>query len=302
MRNDGFEYRERVGADADGERIEDYLARRYRHTSRSRWRSRIGSGRVLLDSRSVRPGTRVRCGQSLVWRRPAWDEPDAPLHFSVLFEDETLLAVAKPAGLPTLPGGGFLRSTLLHLVRGHAPDACPLHRLGRWTSGLVLFARTAEARSDLTRQWMERAVLKRYRALAGGDPARRLFEIDEPIGPVPHALLGTVHAVSAAGRAARTRVEVLERRDASFLCDVQIETGRPHQIRIHLAAAGHPLVGDPLYATGGLPHPQSRALPGDPGYELHASELTFRHPGSGRRVTLSCPPPASLGGSGGAAI
>ena len=275
-------------------RLEAYLARRYAHTSLSEWRSRIRSGLVLLDSATVRPDTPVRRGQTLLWNRPAWNEPDAPVSFAVLFEDELLLGVAKPAGLPTLPGGGFLRSTLLHRVRRYAPEAAPLHRLGRWTSGLVLFARTREARANLTRQWALRRVLKRYRALACGRPDSRAFEIHAPIGPVPHSLLGSVHAVSTTGRAATSRVEVLERRGDSFLCDVQIETGRPHQIRIHLAAAGHPLVGDPLYAAGGLPLPECRALPGDPGYQLHASELSFRHPGSDRPATISCTPPPRL--------
>jgi 23S rRNA pseudouridine1911/1915/1917 synthase len=279
---------------ADGERLESYLARHYRHTSLSEWRSRIRSGQVRLDSHGVPPETPVRRGQTLVWDRPAWNEPDAPLSFAVLFEDETLLGVAKPAGLPTLPGGGFLNSTLLHRVRLYAPDAAPLHRLGRWTSGVVLFARTRETRAKLTRQFATRRILKRYRALAAGVPSRQSFEIHEPIGPVPHVLLGSVHAVSATGRAATSRVEVLECRGDSFLCDVRIETGRPHQIRIHLAAAGHPLVGDPLYGSGGVPLPDCRALPGDPGYSLHASELSFRHPDSGLPVTITCVPPLSL--------
>jgi 23S rRNA pseudouridine1911/1915/1917 synthase len=87
---------------------------------------------------------------------------------------------------------------------------------------------------------------------------------------------------------------VVEQRDEAFLCDIRIATGRPHQIRIHLAAAGHPLVGDPLYPAGGVPKPECRALPGDPGYLLHAAELTFRHPVTERQVTLECRPPTAL--------
>jgi 23S rRNA pseudouridine1911/1915/1917 synthase len=294
MRNDGFEYREQIGAEADGRPIEDYLAHRYRHSSRADWLVRLSEGRILLDSQPAEAGMTVRRGQSLVWQRPPWVEPEAPLDYEVVHEDEELVAVDKPAGLPTLPGAGFLQSTLLYLVRAHAPDAYPLHRLGRWTSGLVLFAKTAGARAELTRQWMQRTVGKCYRALAAGIPAKQRFVITDPIGPVPHPLIGSVHAATADGRPARTRAEVVEARESCFLCDVEIETGRPHQIRIHLAAAGHPLVGDPLYAMGGRPRPGSRVLPGDPGYKLHASELAVRHPGSGMRVTLSCPPPEEL--------
>jgi 23S rRNA pseudouridine1911/1915/1917 synthase len=294
MINEGCEYRERLGPQADGERLLAYLARRYRHSSMTAWRDRIESGRVLVDSNTARSDSILRRGQTLVWRRPPWREPDAPASFAVLYEDADLLAVGKPAGLPTLPGGGFLQSTLLNRVRAYAPGATPVHRLGRWTSGLVLFARTRESRVELTRQWVGREPVKRYRALASGEPTRPEFEITTPIGPVPHAVLGTVHAAASNGKAARTRVAVLERRDDGFLCDVWIQTGRPHQIRIHLAAAGHPLAGDPLYPVGGTPPQNTRALPGDSGYLLHAAELTVRHPRTARELRLRCAPPPPL--------
>lgn len=292
--NRGYDYRERLGAEAEGDALLDYLARRYRHSSAAEWKTRIESGRVLIDSRPARVDSVIRRGQILVWRRPPWSEPDAPASFAVLHEDEELLAVAKPAGLPTLPGGGFLSATLLHQVRARAADAVPLHRLGRWTSGVVLFARTLQARRELSRQWAAREIGKRYRALACGEPARREFSVTTPIGPVPHPLLGSVHGASPEGKPSMTSIAVIQRREDAFLCDVRIATGRPHQIRIHLAWAGHPLVGDPLYAAGGLPAPGCTALPGDPGYRLHAAELEFRHPRTGRTVTIECAPPPAL--------
>lgn len=292
--NQGYAYRERLGSDADGEPLLDYLTRRYRHSTRTEWRDRIEEGRVLLDSRPARPDTVLRAGQQLVWNRPPWREPEAPTSFAVLYEDDDLLAVAKPAGMPTLPGGGYLRATLLYRVREYATDAAPLHRLGRWTSGAVLFARTRSARVKLSRQWAEREIGKRYRALASGRPAQPELIIRTPIGPVPHAGLGTVHALSPEGKPSETRVTVIEQREEGFLCDVRIATGRPHQIRIHLAAAGHPLVGDPLYPVGGVPDPGSRALPGDPGYLLHSAELSFRHPRTDLDVAITCAPPPAL--------
>jgi len=294
MLNEGCEYRERLGPQADGERLLSYLARHYRHSSVTEWRGRIETGRVLVDSTPVQSDTILRRGQTLVWHRPPWSEPAAPTSFAVLHEDADLLAVAKPAGLPTLPGGGFLQATLLHRVREYAAGATPVHRLGRWTSGVVLFARTRESRAELTRQWVCREPEKRYRALASGEPTCSEFEVTTPIGPVPHPFLGTVHAATSSGKAARTRVAVLGRRDDGFLCDVWIQTGRPHQIRIHLAAAGHPLVGDPLYPEGGTPATDSRALPGDPGYLLHAAELTVQHPRTAREVRIRCAPPPLL--------
>jgi 23S rRNA pseudouridine1911/1915/1917 synthase len=118
--------------------------------------------------------------------------------------------------------------------------------------------------------------------------------VDRPIGPVPHRLLGSVHAASADGRPASSRIDVIERRPGAFLCDVRIATGRPHQIRIHLAATGHPLLGDPLYGAGGVPEAATDAVPGDPGYLLHAAEATLHHPRTRRRLVLTCAPPPPL--------
>jgi len=292
--NSGFDYQERLGPDTAGRFLLDYLCRRYPHSTAEEWSERIASGLVLLDNRRADSASVLRPGQRLTWRRPPWIEPEAPTSFETLYEDEDLLAAAKSAGLPTLPGAGFLQNTLLHLVRRSAPEASPLHRLGRWTSGVVLFARTRASRAALSHQWAQREIGKLYRALAAGEPTQDEFPVSAPIGPVPHPTLGTVHAADPAGKPAQSRVSVLERRAGAFLCGVRISTGRPHQIRIHLAAAGHPLAGDPLYAAGGGLQAGTRAVPGDPGYLLHAAELRFRHPKDGREIAISCPPPAAL--------
>jgi len=292
--NNGCEYREQLGRDADARTLLSYLSERYCHSSPAEWATRIATGHVLIDGRPVQPESLLRNGSELIWQRPPWIEPEAPRSFAVLYEDNDLLAVAKPAGLPTLPGANFLESTLLHLVRSYAPDASPLHRLGRWTSGLVLCARSHNARATLMQQWSTGKVGKRYRALASGIPDADEMTIATPIGPVPHAFLGSLHAANPKGKRALSRIVVLERRLDTFLCDVRIETGRPHQIRIHLAAAGYPLAGDPLYAAGGLPAPDSHALPGDPGYHLHSAELSFRHPNTGRDIIIESHPPPLL--------
>ncbi len=293
--NRGFEYQERLGAEAAGLQVVDYLALHYPRFSRAEWLLRIRSGQVLLDGNPSWIDTVLSPGQLLSWIRPPWKEPDVPLSFAILYQEEDLLAVAKPRGLPTLPGGGrFMEHTLLALVRRRYPEASPLHRLGRGTSGIVLFAATSPAFAKISLAWRRGEVLKIYRALISGCPSRDEFAVDIPIGPVPHSILKSVHAASPAGKPAHSRIKVLERRATCALAEVTITTGRPHQIRIHLAAAGYPLDGDPLYAAGGVPAPGSRALPGDPGYCLHAGQLGFSHPYTGRWTEITCVPPPPL--------
>ena len=293
--NHGFVYRKRLGSDAAGLTAIEYMTRHYSGFTREEWLDRIESGRVLLDGIPSNPDAFLRPGMNLSWMRPPWKEPEVPRSFAILYRDEHLLGVAKPEGLPTIPGGGgFMQNTLLWLVRNHFPGASPLHRLGRGTSGVVLFAISPDAASKISQAWRSSQILKLYRALASGCPADNEFEINTPIGPIPHRILKTIHAACAAGKPAHSYVNVLERRDGCSLLQIRITTGRPHQIRIHLAAAGHPLVGDPLYMTGGTPDEDSGALPGDLGYHLHSELLGFRHPATGEWVEIACAPPPSL--------
>lgn len=303
--NHGHTYREQIGPQAAGRAVLQHLAARFEHAGEAQWRERIAAGQVLLDGAPTSATAALRPGQWLSWARPPWVEPEAPLDAAVLFEDALLLAVAKPRGLPTLPGGGlYLEHTLLAVVRRRAPEASPMHRLGRDTSGVVLFTRTAAAAGVVQAAFRGRRIDKTYLALCAGHPARDRFTVEAPIGEVAHPLLGTLHAAAPGGRHARSHVRVLERRGPPggppcALAEVVIETGRPHQIRIHLAHAGHPLLGDPLYGPGGVPLPGSTALPGDPGYLLHALRLGFDHPADGRRLVIECPPPPPLRPGGG---
>jgi 23S rRNA pseudouridine1911/1915/1917 synthase len=293
--NTGFRHLEQVPSAAAGQTVLAHLAARYPLASEAEWRSRIASGQVFLGDQPAQPGDRLRAGQQLSWLRPPWVEPEVPLATAILYEDRDLLAVAKPSGLPTLPGGGeFLEHTLLALVRHRQPAASPMHRLGRGTSGIVLFAPSPEARKPLQAAFQGAETRKVYRTLCSGHPEAAAFVITAPIGEVPYAPLGSLHAAQTGGRPSESRVTVLEHRGEATLVEVEIRTGRPHQIRIHLAWAGHPLVGDPLYGPGGVPLPGTRALPGDPGYLLHAHRLELVHPRTGERILLTCQPPPPL--------
>ena len=291
--NQGYVYTERIDTRGAGRALLDYLVARYPHSGADAWRERIVAGQVRVGGRPASAEQVLARGDTLTWARPPWEEPAAPLSFEVLREEPAFVAVAKPAGLPTLPGGGYLEHTLLALVRARYPEASPLHRLDRGASGIVLFTRSGAAARAIAQDWRAGRVLKLYRALVAGRPAEDSFTVETPIGRTTHPILGAVFAASAAGLAARSEVRVLERRGGESLVEVRIATGRPHQIRIHLAAAGHPLVGDPLYAAGGGLR-EDAARPGAPGYSLHACRLVFAHPETGEAVDLSCPPPARL--------
>ncbi len=305
--NQGWTYTDNV--QTNGETVLDYYRRRYRHSSEDEWRSRIEQGLILLDGKSVDAGQVLAKGQKLTYRRLPWEEPSVPLNFEVLYEDADLWAISKPVGLPVLPGGGCLEHTVLWVMRSRYPNEqpAPLHRLGRGTSGVMLVARSAQAKSELSRQFRVRSqrssgiatgsMRKIYRALIGPTTASDLpdrFVCDQAIGKIPYPRLGYVYGHMKAGLHARSEGQVLERRADSTLVEVQILTGRPHQIRIHLAAAGYPLLNDPLYGVGGIPKVGGTAIPSDCGYRLHAYQLQFAHPRTGEAISVTAELPEDL--------
>ncbi len=298
--NQGWTYRERVKQTEAGLILLAYYSQRYHHSSEDEWRDRIISGQILLDSHSVTPQTPLQAGQWLTYHRPPWQEPDVPFAFEVLYEDADLLIVNKPSGLPVLPGGGFLEHTLLWQLQQQYPQDTPLpiHRLGRGTSGLVLLARSPLARANLSQQMRENQIRKVYRALVGKDVKGDRLTITHPIGKIPHSILGYVYGATPNGLPAYSECQVLKRNPHSTLLEVIILTGRPHQIRIHLAVAGYPLIGDPLYDIGGIPRQVNEGkklpVPGDCGYHLHAYQLSVKHPSTGQAMSVVCPAPVEL--------
>ena len=290
--NTGYAYREQI--QAKGESVLGHLARRFSHSNATQWRERIERGEIELDGEICDAATLLHAGQWLQWNRPPWEEPEAPEGCEILFEDAWLVAAIKPRGLPTLPSGGFLQQTLLMRVQKQYPEAVPMHRLGRETSGIVLFARTRAAAAELQIAWRSHGVQKFYRTLASGVSKQDIHRITTPIGLVPHPRLGQLHAAAPNGKPSISIARVIERHDTNTLFEVEIQTGRPHQIRIHMASIGHPLVGDPLYVAGGGPNPNGLAVPGDGGYFLHAMRLRFPHPASGKLMELESQAPPEL--------
>jgi len=294
MLNRGYAYASIINRKCHRQTLLSHLATLYPHSTPEAWQQNLDNGQVTLDGVTANGSESITLGQTLVWNRPPWIEPDAPRHFEVLFEDSHLLAVNKPSGLPTLPGGGFMENTLLRLVQKQTPGANPVHRLGRATTGIVLFAKTPEAASNLFANWNTSKVQKIYRALAQNVAQHDAYEILTPIGLVPHPLIGSVWAANASGKTSKSFAKVISRSIGATTFEVSLHSGRPHQIRIHLACIGHPLVGDPLYGLNGLPLENLPGLPGDGGYFLHAQFLKFQHPITGEQIDIEAPLPSGF--------
>ena len=311
--NQGWVYTDRITLAEAGLSVLDFYSNRYRKFSRVIWRDRITDGQIRQDGIALASDDRLSAGDRLDYHRPPWEEPEAPLEFEVLYEDGDLMAIAKPSGLPVLPGGGFLTHTLLHQLRRRYPEntPVPVHRLGRGTSGVMVLGRSPLARSTLSRQLRDATatahdpqaphpIRKTYRALIGASDLPDAFTLTTPIGKVDHPALGYVYAASPIGLPAYSEGRVIHRTADSTLVEITIRTGRPHQIRIHLAAAGFPLIGDLLYAIGGLPLPIALSedgkipVPGDIGYHLHAYRLELLHPRTQEPLEIVCSAPAAL--------
>lgn len=282
--NDGYVYREQVGPASAGRRVLEYHAARFAHSSLEEWRHAIDAGRVRVNGHVASSEEVLHAGDRLEFHRPPWSEPEAPLTFRIVHEDEDVLVVDKPAGLQVLPAGPFTANTLLRLVQASSAaraECAPVHRLGRGTSGLIVFGRNAAARDFLSAQFRDGTARKTYLALVRGTDLPPSFIARQPIGERAHGPL-RIHCVEPDGKPSKTRVRVLAREHAAnrSLVAAQPITGRPDQIRIHLAACGAPIVGDPLFGTGGVPF--SDAPPGEGGYFLHSAALRIAHPATGR--------------------
>jgi 23S rRNA pseudouridine1911/1915/1917 synthase len=294
MLNRGYAYTTIIGSRYHGQALLSHLASLYPHSTAQAWQQKLNNGEVTLNGITATGSETVHSGQTLVWNRPPWIEPDAPQHFEILLDDAHLLAVNKPSGLPTLPGGGFMENTLLRLVQKQFPAANPVHRLGRATTGIVLFAKTKQAAANLFANWNTPRIQKIYRALAQNIAEQDAYEILTPIGLVPHPLIGQVWAASPNGKPSKSLAKVIARGASTTTFEVSLYSGRPHQIRIHLASIGHPLLGDPLYGVAGQPLENLPGLPGDGGYFLHAQFLKFQHPIGGEQINLEAALPSGF--------
>jgi 23S rRNA pseudouridine1911/1915/1917 synthase len=282
-------------ASCAGLRLDQALAGLLHRYSRSRLTSWIRDERVTVDGSAAQPRDKVRGGERVIVR-PGPD-PEALAHLpqdiplAIVYEDDALIVIDKPAGLVVHPGSGNWDGTLLNALLQHAPAlahvprAGIVHRLDKETSGLLVVAKTLTAQTSLVRQLQARTVSRVYAAVAHGRMARG-GTVDAPVGR--HPVQRTRMAVVPSGKPAVTHYEVVETYPHATLLRCRLETGRTHQIRVHLASIGHPLYGDPVYGQRRrLAVPFSRQA-------LHARQLTVEHPVSGALMSWESPMPADM--------
>ena len=289
-----------IMADRDGERLDQFLARRLDGASRTQTRQLIDEGLVRIDRSLERASYKLRFGE-LVTVYPRQSSPledAAPIELDVVHEDDDLAVIDKPAGLTVHPAPGETQPTLIAAVLHRWPEVARIasddaaadpsrpglvHRLDRDTTGLLMIAKHAAALRSLQDQLRARTIDKRYLAITVGAPDPPAATIDAPIGRDPADPRRM--AILDRARPSQTGYETVERFADAALLQCQLITGRTHQIRVHLAAIGHPITGDPMYGY------RSELIDRQ---ALHACRLTFVHPATGASITVEAQPPPDI--------
>ncbi|HEY9671654.1 MAG TPA: RluA family pseudouridine synthase [Waterburya sp.] len=285
-----------------GERIDRYLSQQLSDLSRSRIQQLIEEGNVQLNDKictskkiTVQPGDRI----SLVIpnAKPLELEPEA-IPLDILYEDDSLIILNKPAGLVVHPAAGHESGTLVNAILAHCPNLTGIggvqrpgivHRLDKDTTGAIAIAKTDQAHQHLQAQLKAKTARREYLGIVYGAPSAESGTIDQPIGrhPIDRKKMAVV-PVEKGGRPAVTHWQIRERLGNYTLMHFQLETGRTHQIRVHSAYVGHPIVGDPVYSSG-------RSVGVNlPGQALHAWRLTLQHPLSGNLIEVTAPLPKTF--------
>ena len=291
-----------VQPDEAGQRLDRYLVSMLQDISRTTVQQLISDGMVLINGQLSKPGYALRSGDEVrvltttPASRPGNIKPNK-LPLDIVYEDSDLLVVNKAAGVVVHPAPGHHEDTLVNALLAYYPDLKEVgaelrpgivHRLDKDTSGLMIIAKNARTQAALVEQMKRHQVVKRYLALVEGNVALDQGSIDAPIGrDVRHRQQMAITTVGS--REARTHFRVLERFSRHTLLLLQLETGRTHQIRVHLKAIGHPVVGDPVYGTGST----IRGVTIKRQF-LHAYQLQFTHPTTGSIMELEVPLPGDL--------
>lgn len=299
-----------------GRRLDTVVAANLPGCSRSLAAALIAGQKIFVDQQVKKPGYRTKIGDLIEGHLPAPElvefKPE-PIPLNILYQDSHIIVVNKQAGIVVHPAAGHSSGTLVNALLFHCPDLGAIsgeirpgivHRLDKDTTGTMVIAKNAESLEDLSRQFKARKVQKKYLALVYGDPKSETGEVKLPIGrhPVDRKRMSTA---ARKGRPAETAWQVRERLDGITLLELNLKTGRTHQIRVHCATIGHPVVGDPVYRSPKLIRNLKDQLSNRPPavvaavkladrQQLHAWQLGLIHPHSGKQMTFEAPLPADM--------
>ncbi len=298
-------HKQTVTSEYDGMRLDQALARMWSEYSRSRLKQWVMEGLVSVNEDILRPKDKVHIGDEIVLQpqmmpNEDWLPEDIPL--DIVYEDNEIIVVNKPQGLVVHPAAGNYSGTLVNALLHHCqslaglPRAGIVHRLDKDTTGLLVVAKTLQAHKSLVSQLQDRSVKRKYLAIVHGNLVAGAT-IDQPIAR--HPVNRQRMAVVANGREAITHYRVRERFRRHTLIDVQLETGRTHQIRVHMAFTKHPLIGDSVYGgrarrLAGASDELIELLDQFKRQALHAFELGLQHPASGQEMVWQAPIPSDM--------
>jgi len=286
-----------ISEDIQGLRLDQALARLFPEYSRAKLQQWIKDGHVQIDGSPCKQRDKVALGQKVdINATLSIETPDAPedIPLNLVYEDSELLIINKPSNIVVHPGAGNKAHTLLNALLNHAPELANLpragiiHRLDKDTSGLLVVTKTLESHTHIVNQMQKREVKREYIALVHGEFISGAT-IEAPIGR--HPKQRTKMAVAKNGKDAVTHYRIKQRFEGFTLLDIQLETGRTHQIRVHMAHINHPIVGDKAY---GRKQHVSNIIQEFPRQALHAVKLTLQHPQQGELMTWECKPPGDI--------
>ncbi|HJT23418.1 MAG TPA: RluA family pseudouridine synthase [bacterium] len=280
----------------------EFLVSKFKYLERGEWEERITTGKVMVNDHAASPGQPLRAGDEVAYTTNAWEEPAVNTNYRVVYEDDQLLVVSKPAPLPVHAIGAYFRNTLMYLLRRDRPEARDfhlVHRLDSETSGLIALVKDPQYLKKLQTQWRTPEVRKTYRAIVFGRFPEGKKTVDAPIGPKKGSEIRMKLAVTEVeGYASVTEFELLETKGKFSLIQARPLTGRTHQIRVHLEYLGFPIVGDKLYSGNDETFLHFYENDWDdwlkervllPRVALHAFKLEFPHPETGQKMEFTDP-------------
>ena len=298
-----------VTKDEAGQRIDKLAAELFADHSRAQLQEWLKSGNLTINGKVEKPKYRVKVGDSLLLQakleQHGNDQPE-DIALDIVYEDDSVLVVNKPVGMVVHPGAGNWTGTLVNGLlfhypnQAHLPRAGLVHRIDKNTSGLLVIGKTKAAQLELQEQLKDKSVYRHYQCIVAGDAASlaRQRTIDAPIGR--HRTQRTKMTVTSVGKPAVTHIMTITPLNENYsLLDVQLETGRTHQIRVHLSHIGHPIIGDDVYGNrqqlrAGLTQEQRDAIQNFPRQALHAYQLGFIHPETGEDIEVTAPLPDDI--------